>query len=90
MEKAGTHSRRQIIRASEVAQYVYCHRAWWLNRVRGYRPANESELDQGHVAHRRHGRKVRVWQGARRVATGSLLLGLLMLILSLCLMARGI
>ena len=27
------HMSDQLIRASEIAEYVYCHRAWWLRRA---------------------------------------------------------
>ena len=29
-----------VIRASEIGQYVFCQRAWWLGTVQGYRPVN--------------------------------------------------
>ena len=48
----------QVIRASELGQYAYCARAWWLGRVLGYRPANLERLAIGEAAHVRHGQKV--------------------------------
>ena len=51
-----------LLRASEIGEYVYCHRAWWLRRVRGYSSANVRELAAGTAAHTRHGRWV--WIGA--------------------------
>ena len=84
-----SRSPEPIIRASEVAQYAFCHRAWWLSRVKGHRPANAPDLARGSRAHSRHGRSVRVWLGMRRAAMALLLLGLLTLILALHLMSRG-
>ena len=47
-----------IIRASEISQYAFCARAWWLGRVRGYRSTNLAAMRQGEERHRAHGRAV--------------------------------
>jgi CRISPR/Cas system-associated exonuclease Cas4 (RecB family) len=48
----------QIIRASEVGEYVYCARAWWLRRVAGVEPAGRERRELGTALHARHGRAV--------------------------------
>lgn len=45
---------RPDIGASELADYAYCHRSWWLQRRQGVRPASEA-LQEGVEAHRMHG-----------------------------------
>ncbi|HWQ14263.1 MAG TPA: hypothetical protein VNL77_15800 [Roseiflexaceae bacterium] len=50
--------RRAIIRASEVGEYVYCARAWWLRRVVGLEPAGAERRERGTALHHRHGRDV--------------------------------
>lgn len=50
--------RPQIIRASEVGEYVYCARAWWLRRVAGLEPEGRERRERGTSLHRRHGRTV--------------------------------
>jgi len=50
--------RLPIIRASEVGEYVYCARAWWLRRVAGLEPAGRERRERGSALHRRHGRAV--------------------------------
>lgn len=50
--------RLPIIRASEIGEYVYCARAWWLRRVAGLEPAGRERREHGTVLHRRHGRAV--------------------------------
>lgn len=47
-----------IIRASEVAEYVYCARAWWLRRVVGLKPAGQKHREAGMALHKRHGLSV--------------------------------
>lgn len=49
---------RPTIRASEVGEFVYCARAWWLRRVAGEEPAGQARRDQGTLLHARHGRSV--------------------------------
>ena len=79
-----------VIWASEVGQYVYCARAWWLARVKGHRSKNVAELAAGQTAHRRHSRAVlgyRRWEGLARLLWGlAVLVGLILL--GLILMGR--
>jgi CRISPR/Cas system-associated exonuclease Cas4 (RecB family) len=63
-----------VIRASELGEYVYCARAWWLRRVQGVASRNTAALSGGQQAHDRHGRAVAASQTQRRLA---LLLGAL-------------
>jgi hypothetical protein len=52
-------SGRQIIQASEVGEYAYCARAWWLHRVEGLSSANLEALARGTSIHLGHGRRVK-------------------------------
>lgn len=71
-----------LIRASEVAEYVYCHRAWWLRHVQGVDSANRQALDAGRKAHGRHGRRV-----AGAALAGLLALALIALAIGLLVIA---
>ncbi len=51
-------ARNRMIRASEIGEYVYCHRAWWLQYVVGEEPAGYQRRRRGVALHRRHGRMV--------------------------------
>lgn len=51
--------RDAIIRASEIGQYTYCARAWWLGNVQGLPSRRRREMVAGTLAHWRHGRRVR-------------------------------
>ncbi|MBP7691471.1 MAG: hypothetical protein KA764_06125 [Anaerolineales bacterium] len=45
----------RFIRASELGEYTYCHRAWWLRVIQGYASSHTAELAAGTEAHRQHG-----------------------------------
>ncbi len=47
-----------IIRASEIGEYVHCERAWWLGRVQGVENANRAVMEAGTLHHQEHGRRV--------------------------------
>ncbi len=47
-----------LIRASEVGQYAYCARAWWLGQVKGMPSAHEREMAAGKSLHLKHGRTI--------------------------------
>jgi len=55
----------RVIRASEVGQYAYCARAWWLGSIEGKPSSRQRELIIGEAEHRQHGRQVRTgfWLG---------------------------
>lgn len=45
----------RIIRASEIAEYLYCRRAWWLSHVVGYEVEENEAMAAGSAYHRQHG-----------------------------------
>lgn len=72
--------REPVIRASELGQYAFCARAWWLGRVKGYRSINVAAMRQGSQEHRVHGRSVERYHRLRRLAVALLVLGVVALI----------
>lgn len=50
--------RLPLIRASELAQYDFCRRAWWLRTVKKRTPTNNTVLERGTRYHYRHGYQV--------------------------------
>lgn len=45
--------------ASELAEFEYCHRAWWYKHIRGLSDANLQRMEAGSRFHARHKRRVR-------------------------------
>ena len=56
------------IRASEIGDYLYCRRSWWLKRSRGIASQNVRELAQGSQYHQVHGQRVQQSIWLRRAA----------------------
>jgi hypothetical protein len=82
--RSDSNSRAPIVRASEISQYAFCHRAWWLGTVQGYRPVNEALLESGTQAHHRHGLAVAASQRWQRVGYALLAIGILLGAVALC------
>ena len=59
---------KPVLRASEIGEYVYCHRAWWLHRVKGLESANRAQMQAGTAKHLEHGRAVQRADTMRRLA----------------------
>ena len=79
----------EVLRASEIGQYAFCARAWWLGRVKGYRSANVAAMQAGTLGHRAHGRQVESAQRLRRLALALLLLAGLLLAAALAAYVAG-
>ena len=72
----------QVIRSSDIGNYLYCRRAWWY-RKQGFQSENQVELASGTELHRAHGRKV-LTAGLLRVSGFLLLLLALILLVAFC------
>jgi CRISPR/Cas system-associated exonuclease Cas4 (RecB family) len=72
----------QVIRSSDIGNYLYCHRAWWY-RKQGFESENQSELASGTELHRKYGRKV-LAAGIMRILGFLLLLLALVLLVAYC------
>ena len=82
-------NQRSIIRASEVSQYVFCARAWWLRRVKGYRSTNVRAMRRGTARHEAHGRAVEGYLLLRKLAVVLVVLGGILLAVWLLLSLGG-
>lgn len=79
----GPRGDRPDISASELADYTFCARSWWLKRVHGVEGMSEA-LSKGRSTHEAAGRLVAVAARAERVvlmiALGALAVALVALI----------
>jgi hypothetical protein len=73
----------RIIRASEIGQYDFCAKAWWLGSIEGVQPSNVHELQAGTSAHEAHGRQVQRASQMQIAAFALVALGVVILILAL-------
>ncbi|MEJ7809876.1 MAG: hypothetical protein WKG32_05590 [Gemmatimonadaceae bacterium] len=65
----------RFVSASELGEYAFCRRAWWLRAVRGATSEVQGRrFEAGHAAHRRHGAALR-W--ARTLAAAAVAIALL-------------
>jgi len=68
-----------VIRASEIGNYLYCHRAWRY-RKDGVESENKAEMAAGTELHRQHGRKTLSAVLLRILSLILLLLAILLLV----------
>lgn len=60
--------RAKRLSASEVGQYAFCPRAWWLGSVEGKQALDYGALESGVRAHERHGWRVGLARAAFKLA----------------------
>ncbi len=73
----------QWIRASEISEYVFCRRAWWLRRTQGYQSANVKAMQFGTNYHHRHTKIVQQAAWTRRFAYAALFVMVAVLVFQL-------
>ncbi len=73
----------RIIRASEIGQYDFCAKAWWLGSIEGMEPSNLRELQGGTTAHEWHGRQVARASRLQQGAVVMMLIGIILVVVFL-------
>ncbi|HCB49931.1 MAG TPA: hypothetical protein DEP47_10490 [Chloroflexi bacterium] len=58
----------RVIEASEIVEYIYCRRGWWLQRIVGRESRNVRQLADGESYHRRHRSNLNKTNRARQLA----------------------
>lgn len=82
-EAAQVAASRRVIRASELAQYGYCAKAWWMSSVLGKASTNVREMHSGTAAHQQRGRAVWLSSALRIAAIVLVVVALLVLLMTL-------
>jgi hypothetical protein len=70
----------RVLRASEIGEYVFCHRAWWLHWVQGLESANRAKMLSGVAQHADHGQAIRRAERLQRAAFVFLVLAILLVV----------
>ncbi len=76
-------SKRRTIRASELGEYMFCARAWWLDQIvseTGDAKLAASRTAAGERGHEQHGRAVRTVQREARLVRALWLLAAALLL----------
>jgi CRISPR/Cas system-associated exonuclease Cas4 (RecB family) len=73
--------RSPLIRASEIGEYVYCQRAWWLHHSQGIEPAGRERRERGRTLHTQHGQQV--WFSHLLLVAGMVFLALALIVFAL-------
>lgn len=71
---------RDLVRASEIGEWAYCQRAWWLAHVERAPHESPQTLADGAATHAAHGADVRRAQRLQRAGLWLLLVALLALV----------
>ncbi len=82
MPSSSSDSPNRLLRASEVGQWTYCQRAWWLARE-GCENRNTAALEAGITIHAHHGRGLAQAQRARLIALALLASGVILFLAGL-------
>lgn len=79
----GRSDNQHVIRASELAQFSFCQRAWWLAVVKDHTPKNQVSLSRGILTHNRHFHQIQTAQRWRYASFFLLYSGGLLLVVVL-------
>lgn len=71
---------RSLVRASEIGQWAYCQRAWWLAHVQRAPHEEPQVLARGVEAHTAHGAGVRRARLRQRAGVVLMMIALCMLL----------
>lgn len=68
------------IKASEIGEYVYCRRSWWLRRMHAVPSMNAARMQAGTQYHERHGRLLETSAWLRRLAYAAIFFAMALLV----------
>lgn len=74
-----TMPKDDFITASEIAEYLYCHRAWWL-KLKGFTNGNKENLAQGAIAHIQYSQQVEQVTQSEGLGKRIVLIGIILFI----------
>ncbi len=82
-------SQAPLIRASDIGQYLFCHRAWWLARIQQVPSTNLAEMAAGSAAHAQHGQEMKSTQRLQQIGVILIVVAALLGLVVLWTLIRG-
>ncbi len=82
-------SQEPLIRASDIGQYLFCHRAWWLARIQQVPSTNLAEMAAGSAAHAQHGQQMKSTQRLQHIGLILIIVAALLGLVMLWTLIRG-
>lgn len=82
-------SHQPLIRASDIGQYLFCHRAWWLARIQQVPSSNLAEMAAGSAAHAQHGQHMKSTQRLQQIGVFLIVVAALLGLVLLWMLIRG-
>ena len=82
-------SQRPLIRASDIGQYVFCQRAWWLARIQQVPSSNLAEMAAGTATHAQHGQHTKTTQRLQQIGVALIVIAALLGLILLWTLIRG-
>lgn len=67
------------VSASEVAEFVYCQRAWWY-RIRGFENSQQAAMEGGTEQHQQLGRQIQWLTRVKHLAGQLVIAGIILLL----------
>ena len=78
-----------LIRASELAHFGFCERAWWLNNVKQAPRQNQKQLSRGQSVHKHHEQLVGAALRWSQIGKGLFAAGAVLLLIALGVIVFG-
>lgn len=75
-------SKDDFIAASEIAEYLYCQRSWWL-KLKGFVNGNTENLSQGSAAHVQYSQQIEQVTRSEGIGKRIVLIGIALLVVFL-------
>lgn len=72
-----------LIRASELAEFGFCERAWWLSNVQQVARQHQQHLERGQAVHIRHEQQVEAASRWSKISLGLFVSGGLLFLMAI-------
>lgn len=78
-----------LIRASDIGQYLFCQRAWWLARIHQVPSTNLADMAAGTAAHAHHAQQMKSTQRLQSIGLMLIVVAVVLGLILLWTLVRG-